>query len=152
MNHSHWNYLPTRSFEGDDTGVEMMRPEADEAMNTLTADVAAAGRAKTRGKMVGLWGFHPETWETWWFYGIWSKKNGETSWFDANLMMIMMIWNVERVWKSEIHLKLTGILLELMVHLSDMILNDWSDFGFTFIDLNDEVLKDGIDRECRIIC
>lgn len=28
---------------GDDTGVEMMRPEADEAMNTLTADVAAAG-------------------------------------------------------------------------------------------------------------
>ena len=47
-------------FEGDDTGVEMMRPEADESMNTLTADVAAAGRAKTRGNMVGLWGCHPE--------------------------------------------------------------------------------------------
>eukprot|EP00913_Durusdinium_trenchii_P017019 g16004.t1 len=27
---------------GDDVGVEMMRPEADEAMNTLTADVTAA--------------------------------------------------------------------------------------------------------------
>eukprot|EP00913_Durusdinium_trenchii_P019944 g18745.t1 len=28
---------------GDDMGVEMMRPEAEEAMNTLTADVVAAG-------------------------------------------------------------------------------------------------------------
>eukprot|EP00438_Fugacium_kawagutii_P022523 Skav225096 [mRNA] locus=scaffold621:318937:326954:- [translate_table: standard] len=28
---------------GDDAGVEMMRPEADDAMNTLTADVVAAG-------------------------------------------------------------------------------------------------------------
>ena len=27
---------------GDDAGVEMMRPEADDAMNTLTADVTAA--------------------------------------------------------------------------------------------------------------
>ena len=27
---------------GDDAGVDMMRPEADDAMNTLTADVAAA--------------------------------------------------------------------------------------------------------------
>ena len=27
---------------GDDTGMEMMRPEADDAMNTLTAEVTAA--------------------------------------------------------------------------------------------------------------
>ena len=27
---------------GDDVGVEMMRPEAEDAMNTLSADVAAA--------------------------------------------------------------------------------------------------------------
>ena len=27
---------------GDDVGMEMMRPEAEEAMNTLTADVTAA--------------------------------------------------------------------------------------------------------------
>jgi hypothetical protein len=27
---------------GDDTGVEMMRPEPDDAVNTLTADVTAA--------------------------------------------------------------------------------------------------------------
>ena len=102
MNHSHWNYLPTRSFEGDDTGVEMMRPEADEAMNTLTADVAAAGRAKTRGKMVGLWGFHPKNmgnmvvlWdlkqEKWWNIVIWCKFDDDYD--DLKCGKSMKEWN-----------------------------------------------------------
>ena len=87
-------------MEGDDTGVEMMRPEADEAMNTLTADVAAAGRCErkpgetwekwwfyrdfTRKTWEKLWfyrDFTRKTWEKWWFYGDFTWKTWETWWF-----------------------------------------------------------------------
>ena len=68
---------------GDDVGVEMVRPEADDAMNTLTADVVAAGGAAAG--FPGAWemvsfigmeaGQHGKTWEN-------MGKRGKTLWFD----------------------------------------------------------------------